>query len=292
MTDADQNIKTQQAEMSAKGRKPAAPLTAQEEWGELFRTAIIAVVLALIVRTFLLEPFNIPSGSMKPTLEVGDYLFVSKPAYGYSRFSFPFGFAPIEGRIWTGGRVPQRGDVVVFKKPTDTSTDYIKRLIGLPGDTIQMINGRLYINHKMVPRQEVGLKDIDESGRQMTVMEYLETLPNGVVHYIYEISDDQPLDNTEEFLVPEGHYFMMGDNRDDSQDSRVMSEVGYVPLENFVGKASLIFFSTNGYAELPEFWKWPWSVRYNRMLLPIRPVRMDAPSPSVDKAQPAPAGTP
>ena len=264
-------------------------LSAREEWSELARTAIVAIVLALIVRTFAIEPFNIPSGSMLPSLQIGDYLFVSKPAYGYSRWSFPFGLAPLEGRVLEWHQ-PQRGDIVVFKKPTDTSIDYIKRLIGLPGDTIQVTAGRLYINHKLVPRKFIDLERVSEEGRDFAMTRYVETLPNGVEHYIYEIGDDQPLDNTDEYTVPPGHYFMMGDNRDNSQDSRVQSEVGYVPAENFVGKAELIFFSTNGYAALPEFWKWPWSVRYGRMLRPIRPVGIDpqaaAAAPNDAKAQP------
>lgn len=253
-------------------QKPAqteAPLTAREEWEEFLKTALIAILLALAIRTFYLEPFNIPSGSMEPTLEIGDYLFVYKPSYGYSRYSFPFGFAPIEDRIWTGGREPERGDVVVFKLPSDTSVDYIKRVIGLPGDTIQMKQGRLYINHKMVERKSRGLQDIQENGRPVT--EYVETLPGGLQHRIYEISDNDPLDNTGEFVVPEGHYFCMGDNRDNSQDSRVLGRdgmpapVGFVPLENIVGRASFIFFSTNGSASLAEIWKWPWTIRYGRL---------------------------
>ncbi len=255
-------------------KKPSAPLTAQEEWSELFRTALIAIILALVVRTFLLEPFNIPSGSMKPTLEVGDYLFVSKPAYGYSRFSFPFGLAPVEGRFWTRGKSPQQGDVIVFKLPTDTRIDYIKRVIGMPGDKIRVNNGRLYINDRMVPREFLQMKQVDESGREMNVTEYLETLPNGVIHHIYEVGDDQPLDDTPEYTVPEGHYFMMGDNRDNSQDSRVQDLVGFVPLENVVGRASMIFFSTNGHAQLFELWKWPWTIRYGRLFNSIRPLHV------------------
>ena len=250
---------------------PRPPLTAKEEWSEFARTAIIAVILALVVRSFLLEPFNIPSSSMKPTLEIGDYLFVSKPAYGYSRYSFPLGLAPIEGRIMA--KSPERGDVVVFKLPTNTGIDYIKRIIGMPGDIIQVIEGRLYINPRLIPRQPVGLARVEESGSSMTMMEYLETLPGGVIHRIYEESDDKPLDNTKEFVVPEGHYFMMGDNRDNSQDSRVQNVVGYVPFENIVGRASFLFFSTNGYANLAEIWKWPWSIRYNRLFMSIKPVQ-------------------
>lgn len=256
-----------QVESAAMPHEP--PMTAREEWMEFLRTLLIAAILAAGIRTFLYEPFNIPSGSMKPTLEVGDYLFVNKPAYGYSRYSFPFGFAPISGRIWDGGREPQRGDVIVFKLPTNTSIDYIKRIIGLPGDTIQVVNGRLYINREMVDRDPVGLREVEDEGRTMTMMEYIETLPGGVIHRIYEESDDGPLDNTQEFIVPEGRYFAMGDNRDHSQDSRVTSLVGPVPAENIVGKASVIFFSTNGYANLAEIWKWPWTIRYDRLFQTI-----------------------
>lgn len=245
------------------------PLTAKEEWSEFGRTAVIAVILALVVRSLLLEPFNIPSGSMKPTLEIGDYLFVSKPDYGYSRYSFPFGIFPIEGRI--NAKDPQRGDVIVFKLPTNPHIDYIKRIVGLPGDTIRVIDGRLFINHRMVHREPLGLKRVEENGVTTTMMEYLETLPNGVIHRIYEEADDRMLDNTAEFVVPEAHYFAMGDNRDNSQDSRVQNMVGYIPYENIVGKASFLFFSTNGHARLYELWKWPWSIRYERLFRTINP---------------------
>ena len=254
------------------------PLTAREEISEFIKTAFIAIILALLIRSFLYEPFNIPSGSMKPTLEIGDYLFVNKPAYGYSRYSFPFGLAPIEGRIWSAP--PQRGDIIVFKLPTNTSVDYIKRIIGLPGDKIQMKEGRLYINDKMVPRESVGFKkDADPPSSPRAVQQYIETLPGGVTHSIYEESDHEALDNAGPYIVPEDHYFMMGDNRDNSQDSRVTKVVGYVPLENIVGRADVIFFSTNGSAGLFEFWKWPWTVRYERLFMRIRPSRLaDAPA--------------
>lgn len=260
---------------AAAEEKHEPPMSAREEWTEFFRTAVIAVILALVIRTFLFEPFNIPSGSMKPTLEVGDYLFVYKPAYGYSRYSFPMGLAPIEGRVWTGDREPRRGDVIVFKLPTNPSIDYIKRIVGLPGDTVQVIEGELYINRRKVPREMVGLKQIEENGYPVTMTEYIETLPGGVMHRIYEEADDRQLDNTEEYVVPEGHYFAMGDNRDNSQDSRVTSMVGYIPLENIVGRASFLFFSTNGYASLAEFWKWPWTIRYSRLFQSIEPVRSE-----------------
>lgn len=249
------------------------PMTAREEWAEFLKTAVIAVILALVIRTFLFEPFNIPSGSMKPTLEIGDYLFVYKPSYGYSKHSFPFGMAPIEDRILAGGKEPKRGDVIVFKLPSDPSIDYIKRIVAMPGETVQVIDGRLYIDRREIPREPVGLKQIDEGYGEVTMMEYIETLPGGVMHHIYEEGDDRPLDNTEEYIVPEGSYFVMGDNRDNSQDSRVQEMVGYVPLENIVGRAQFIFFSTNGYANLAEVWKWPKTVRYNRLFQGIKPVR-------------------
>ena len=240
------------------------PVEQKESVGEVARTALIAVLLALIVRTFLFEPFNIPSSSMVPNLLVGDYLFISKSSYGYSRHSFPFGIAGFEGRI--NGKQPNQGDVIVFKLPSNTGVDYIKRLIGMPGDTIQVINGRLYINNKIVPREAKGMVEYSkENGITAKVMEYVETLPNGTQHTIYEESDRGPLDNTEKYKVPEGHYFMMGDNRDNSQDSRVLGHVGYVPYDNLEGRAEILFFSTNGYARIFEFWKWPSSIRFSRI---------------------------
>jgi len=244
------------------GAKPYLA-SAGQEISEFAKTAIFAVLLALIIRTFFFEPFNIPSGSMKPTLLVGDYLFVSKPAYGYSRYSFPFALAPIEGRI--GGKAPLRGDVIVFKLPTNTSVDYIKRIVALPGETVQVREGRLYINGKKVQREEKGYVDVDSDyGAPIRMMEYLETLPGGVQHSIYEEDDDMPLDNTPIYVVPEGHYFAMGDNRDHSQDSRVTQLVGPIPLENIVGRADFLFFSTNGTGSLLKPWTWPSTMRTER----------------------------
>lgn len=260
--DADKNIQSSDAPLAA----PAAE--DKETLGETAKTVVIAVLLALLVRTFLYEPFNIPSTSMVPNLLVGDYLFISKYSYGYSRYSFPLGMGGFEGRIMA--KEPARGDVVVFKLPTDTNIDYIKRIVGLPGDTIQVINGRLYINDVIVPREVLGMQSYSkELAGTENVMAYTETLPGGVKHTIYEESDNGPLDNTEKYTVPEGHYFMMGDNRDNSRDSRVLDLVGYVPFDNVEGRAELIFFSTNGTARLYEFWKWPWSIRYDRLLSKI-----------------------
>jgi signal peptidase I len=264
-----------------KSTKPAPndiPMSAREEWSDFFKTALIAVFLALLVRSFLFEPFNIPSSSMKPTLLIGDYLFVNKPAYGYSRYSFPFGLVPIYGRL-PAGKTPQQGDIVVFKLPSNTGVDFIKRVIGMPGDRVQVVDGRLYINRTLVPRDPLGLRRVEERDGTMTVMEYIETLPNGTMHRIYEIDDRHPLDDTEEFVVPPGHYFVMGDNRDNSQDSRVQNLVGFVPHENLVGRASFLFFSTNGYANLGEVWKWPKTIRYDRLFMSLEPVRLDPPAP-------------
>lgn len=244
----------------------------EEGMGEFFKTAILAILLALFIRTFFYEPFNIPSGSMLPTLEVGDYLFVSKPTYGYSRYSFPFGLASFEGRVM--GELPERGDVIVFKLPTNTSVDYIKRLIGMPGDRIQVRGGRLYINGEQVEREPVGMRRMGTpEGGYQNVMEYIETLPGGAMHRIYEESDNEGLDNTKEFVVPEGHYFMMGDNRDNSQDSRVESLVGFVPHINLVGRADILFFSIGEGASVFKPWTWFTEIRYDRLFNRIGPVR-------------------
>jgi signal peptidase I len=231
---------------------------------DTIKTIVYAVLIALVVRTVAYEPFNIPSGSMVPTLLVGDYLFVSKFSYGYSRYSLPFGLPLFSGRIFFHS--PERGDVVVFKLPTDNSTDYIKRVIGLPGDHIQMKNGILFINGQSVPRRRIEDYLYQEgNGAVIPLAQYIETLPNGVQHRIIEMSDNGPLDNTQEYVVPPGDYFMMGDNRDNSQDSRVLSAVGYVPAENLIGKAQFLFFSTNGSARLWEIWRWPFAIRYGRL---------------------------
>ena len=232
--------------------------------GEAVRTIVYAVLIAFVVRTFAYEPFNIPSGSMIPTLLIGDYLFVSKFSYGYSRYSLPGSLPVIDGRVLSGE--PERGDVAVFKLPTDNKTDYIKRLVGLPGDRIQVTGGILHINGRPVKREKVADRQIPGFGGRMTkVTEYVETLPNGRRHLIWEDSDHERLDNTPVFRVPEGHYFAMGDNRDHSQDSRVLSQVGYVPFENLIGRAEFLFFSTDGSARLWEIWNWPGAIRFGRL---------------------------
>jgi signal peptidase I len=232
---------------------------------DTIRVIIHALILALIVRVFLFQPFNSPSGSMIPTLLVGDYLFVSKYSYGYSRYSFPFGPDLFSGRIWA--KEPTRGDVVVFKLPRDNETDYIKRVIGLPGDEIQMIHGVLHINGEAVKKERIDDFIVtDGSGRERHVARYRETLPNGVSYPVLDLINEGIGDNTEVYKVPEGHFFMMGDNRDNSTDSRFLSEVGFVPFENLVGKAQIIFFSIDEGASFWQVWKWPTDVRWSRIL--------------------------
>ena len=231
---------------------------------DTIKTLLIAAVIAIGFRSFLAEPFNIPSGSMIPSLLVGDYLFVTKYSYGYSRYSFPFGLAPIQGRILAGDRKPQRGQVAVFRLPSDTSVDYIKRVIGLPGDKIKVRSGVLHINGKPVERRMIGNSVQSASGHGLPTTMYQETLPEGSVHFIQEISDKQIYDNTPEFVIPAGHYFMMGDNRDNSRDSR-SSSVGFVPLENFIGEAKFLFFSHDHSAHIWEIWKWPSAIRFGRI---------------------------
>ncbi|MFQ5626397.1 MAG: signal peptidase I [Methyloligellaceae bacterium] len=230
---------------------------------DTIRVVIHALILAMIVRVFLYQPFNIPSGSMIPTLLVGDYLFVSKFSYGYSKYSFPFSPNLFSGRFWTSQ--PERGDVAVFKLPRDSKTDYIKRVIGLPGDEIQMIDGVLQINGKPVVKRRINdFLMNDAFGNVQRAARYVETLPNGVKYPVLDLVPNGISDNTAVYKVPEGHYFMMGDNRDNSTDSRVSSAVGFVPFENFIGRAEIIFFSAGGDASFWEFWRWPGSIRLGR----------------------------
>jgi len=243
---------------------PDADAEEKEQGGlmDTLKTVVVAVTIALVIRTLAYEPFNIPSGSMKPTLLVGDYLFVSKMSYGYSRYSLPLGFPLFSGRVLFSE--PERGDVAVFRKPTDNSIDYIKRLVGLPGDKIQVKGGVLHINGKAVKRERAG--EFVDGGRGAgyfrRIPRYLETLPNGRQHYIAEETDSGLMDNTIVYTVPAGHYFGMGDNRDHSQDSRFLRDVGYIPRENLVGRAEVKFFSVDGAAW--KFWQWGTSLRFGR----------------------------
>ena len=286
------------------------PLKKHNVAREWFDTIFYGGLIAIIFRSLLLEPFNIPSGSMIPSLHVGDHIFVQKWAYGYSRYSFPFG----SWNLWNGRfmtvREPNVGDIIVFRKP-DSTIDYVKRLIGIPGDKIQMKNGRLYINDKIVERTNprpyivanlpksirgVGYykdnmsikgnkiwidnepapfnytieyksdKICQSNPYECTVYratEYTEILPNGVEHSIIEVDDTAPLDNTEEFIVPENHFFFMGDNRDNSADSRVES-VSYVPRDNVLGNVWFIWYSHNYYAPMLAIWNWGNKIRWNR----------------------------
>ncbi len=235
-------------------------------FAEGLKTVVYAALIAIGIRTVFFEPFNIPSGSMIPTLQVGDYLFVSKFSYGYSRHSMPFSPPLFEGRIFE--RMPARGDVAVFKLPRDTSQDYIKRIVGLPGDRVQVIRGVLHINGEAVRREDLGPYVAEGDGPRMTVRQFREILPGNVQHLIVEQRDDAPLDNTPVFAVPARHVFAMGDNRDNSDDSR--ANVGFIPVENLVGRAEFIFFSVDGSARIWEVWDWPWAIRWSRLFSAVR----------------------
>ncbi len=231
-------------------------------WAETLRTIVYALLIAFFVRTLAYQPFNIPSGSMIPTLLVGDYLFVSKFSYGYSRYALPLGLGFFSGRIL--GREPERGDIAVFRQPPTNRDDFIKRLVGMPGDRIQMIDGVFHLNGEPVDKRRI--EDFiveDRRGRTRRIPQYIETLPNGPTYTVREsLGDTGPVDNTREFVVPQGQYFAMGDNRDDSNDSR---NWGFVPAENLVGRAEILFFSTDGTAGWLQPWLWPSATRFSRI---------------------------
>ncbi|OJU01327.1 signal peptidase I [Metarhizobium album] len=229
---------------------------------ENIKVIVQALVLAMVIRTVLFQPFTIPSGSMMPTLLVGDYIFVNKFAYGYSKYSLPFSPNLFSGRIF--GSQPARGDVVVFRFPPNPDIDYIKRVIGLPGDRVQMIAGVLHVNGEAVPKEPDGTFTSDykmDPGEDVPV--FRETLDTGVAYDTLDQSPNSRGDNTREFIVPEGHYFMMGDNRDNSADSRF--DVGFVPAENLIGRASIIFFSLGNDTAFREIWRWPANMRWDRL---------------------------
>ncbi len=291
----------------------------KHEFNDTIKAILWAGFFAIIIRTFMIEPFHIPSDSMIPNLFVGDHLFVSKFSYGYSRQSFPFSLPLVKNRIFE--TEPEIGDVIVFKKIKGHADNYIKRLIGKPGDKIQMKNGILHINGTPLKREFVEkfyiinlpyklrtsnsltintinnqvltvidtkklylngrlLKDDQYTiaykkgknfeGEAIELNKYKQTLPNGKEIEILEISDSEPADNTQEYIVPEDHFFMMGDNRDMSEDSRFLNEVGYIHKRDLIGKAKIIFFSHNNSVNLLEFWKYLKPIRYERLLKKIK----------------------
>ena len=235
---------------------------------ENLKTIFYALAIAIIIRTFFFQPFYIPSSSMEPNLLIGDRLFVSKYSYGFSKHSFPFSPNFSNKRFFSN--LPERGDVIVFKTPADNRTDYIKRLIGLPGDSIQIIDGDLYLNESKIKRFNVNLPtEINCGINKINFKSFEEILPSGK-KYIAVYNKDGSILNTDKFVVPQDNYFFMGDNRDCSKDSRFLSSVGYVKFVNIVGKAKIIFFSNDkSVGNLFQFWKWNKSIRFNRLFKKI-----------------------
>ena len=225
-----------------------------------FLSLFYAILIAIIIRTFFFQAFFIPSSSMEPTLLVGDRIFVSKFSYGYSKHSFPFSLSLINERVLFSE--PERGDIIVFKTPENLRIDYIKRLVGLPGDKIQMIDGILHINDIPVKRKKIRSETkLINNGQIRNVLVYEETLPNNVSYETFDMGNTRA-DNTSEIFIPEDSYFFMGDNRDNSKDSRF---VGSVPKNNLVGKAQIIFFATEGGSTILEFWRWPFDIQIDRL---------------------------
>ena len=231
------------------------------------KSIFLAIFIAILIRSFIFEPFNIPSGSMKPNLLVGDFIFVSKWSYGYSKHSLPFSIPLIPKKIFS--KFPSRGDIVVFKTPYDNRTDYIKRVIGLPGDKIKIVNGNIIINGRTILRKKIeDFIDTDKNGKKFRLRQYKE-----LFYYLefntIDLTDKGLVDNTIEYVVPNDHFFVMGDNRDNSQDSRFLNKVGYIPMDNLIGKAQYIFFSLEN-SRFFELWKWPKSIRYKRLIKKIK----------------------
>ena len=236
---------------------------------ENLKTLIYALIIAVIIRSLFIQPFYIPSSSMEPNLLVGDRLFVTKYSYGYSKHSFPFSPPIFKGRIFF--EKPQRGDVVVFKTPADNRTDYIKRLIGLPGDEIRFIDSNLYLNNSEIIKSKISSSDVIFCGKKkLDVFTFEELLPNNK-KYISVYLKNFSFQNSDSFIVPEDHYFFLGDNRDCSKDSRFLTSVGYVHKNNLVGKARFIFFSSDkNIGSIFAFWKWNKSIRFDRFFKKIQ----------------------
>ena len=232
-----------------------------------FKALFWALIIAGVIRTFAIEPFKIPSGSMKPNLLVGDFLFVSKWDYGYSRYSFPFGFPPFKGKIFESN--PERGDIIVFKLPGQENINYVKRLVGLPGETIKVVNGKIHLKTKNATDFEVldqiedGFFYDDQYGKE--IQQLIEN-----EYRILNITNDGPLDYTPEYEIPNDKFFFMGDNRDNSSDSRILSGVGFVPKVNIVGKVWFIWFSVDTDFSLSKFWNLPFHIRYDRLFSIIK----------------------
>jgi len=235
---------------------------------ENLKTLFYALIIAVIIRSLLIQPFYIPSSSMEPTLLVGDRLFVTKYSYGYSKHSFPFSPPILNKRIFF--KNPERGDVVVFKTPADNRTDYIKRLIGMPGDQIQFIDSNLYLNDSEILKTRISKEDIIYCGNKIIeVFTFEEKLPNGTIYQTVYLKNFS-FQNSDNFIVPENHYFFLGDNRDCSKDSRFLSSVGYVHRDNLVGKAQFIFFSSDkSIGSIFNFFKWNTSMRFDRFFKKI-----------------------
>ena len=234
---------------------------------ENFKTFFYALIIAVIIRSIFIQPFYIPSSSMEPNLLIGDRLFVTKFSYGYSKHSFPFSPPILAGRLFSSK--PKMGDVVVFKTTKDNRTDFIKRLIGLPGDSIQFINGEIYINNSEIPKSIISKSDVIYCGNQVMVNTFQEILPNGKTHKTVYYKNNS-FQNSDIFVVPEKHYFFLGDNRDCSADSRFLTSLGYVPEVNLVGKAQFIFFSSDfRIASIFSFWKWHKTIRFDRFFKKI-----------------------
>ena len=236
---------------------------------ENIKTLFYALIIAIFIRSLFLQPFYIPSSSMEPNLLIGDRLFVTKYSYGYSKHSFPFSPPIFKGRLIFSE--PIRGDVVVFKTPADNRTDYIKRLIGLPGDQIQFINSNLYINNAEILKSRISRDDKIFCGtKKIDVFTFDEILPNGKKHKTVYLKNYN-FENSDKFFVPKDHYFFLGDNRDCSKDSRFLSSVGYVHKDNLVGKAQFIFFSSDrSIGSIFSFWKWNKSIRFDRFFQKIK----------------------